>query len=145
MRIQSSAERLKFKPLSSCIICQIYDLVCSLPNKGKKISTQNSVAEVLEIMRMQPFFDDRLNAKLTLAKTKDSFRKPAWFVEFWSSLCVLLSSRCFLQVVHLDKDEEMQKLPLQPPYYDMAPSESTPFTDKPVSSDAMSGFKGASL
>lgn len=35
----------------------------------------------------------------------------------------------------------MQKLPLQPPYYDMAPSESTPFTDKPVSSDAMSGFK----
>ncbi|CAL8348762.1 unnamed protein product [Arctogadus glacialis] len=33
-------------------------------------------------------------------------------------------------VVHLDKDEEMQKLPLQPPYYDMAPSESTPFTDK---------------
>jgi hypothetical protein len=34
-----------------------------------------------------------------------------------------------LQVVHLDKDEEMQKLPLQPPYYDMAPSESTPFTD----------------
>ncbi|XP_038138746.1 nectin cell adhesion molecule 1b isoform X1 [Cyprinodon tularosa] len=36
-----------------------------------------------------------------------------------------------IQVVHLDKDEEMQKLPLQPPYYDMAPSESTPFTDKP--------------
>ncbi|KAM4742143.1 nectin 1b isoform 3-T3 [Anableps anableps] len=35
-----------------------------------------------------------------------------------------------IQVVHLDKDEEMQKLPLQPPYYDMAPSESTPFTDK---------------
>lgn len=32
----------------------------------------------------------------------------------------------------------MQKLPLQPPYYDMAPSESTPFTDKPVSSDTMS-------
>lgn len=30
----------------------------------------------------------------------------------------------------------MQKLPLQPPYYDMAPSESTPFTDKPVSTDA---------
>ncbi|XP_077422763.1 nectin 1b isoform X2 [Vanacampus margaritifer] len=38
-----------------------------------------------------------------------------------------------IQVVHLDKDEEMQKLPLQPPYYDMAPSESTPFTDKPAS------------
>ncbi|XP_054650054.1 nectin cell adhesion molecule 1b isoform X1 [Dunckerocampus dactyliophorus] len=38
-----------------------------------------------------------------------------------------------IQVVHLDKDEEMQKLPLQPPYYDMAPSESTPFTDKPDS------------
>ncbi|XP_035009641.1 nectin cell adhesion molecule 1b isoform X3 [Hippoglossus stenolepis] len=38
-----------------------------------------------------------------------------------------------IQVVHLDKDEEMQKLPLQPPYYDMAPSESTPFTDKPNS------------
>ncbi|XP_041920086.1 uncharacterized protein LOC121684180 isoform X4 [Alosa sapidissima] len=35
-----------------------------------------------------------------------------------------------IQVVHLDKDEEMQKLPLQPPYYDMAPSESTAFTDK---------------
>ncbi|XP_078102040.1 uncharacterized protein LOC144515244 isoform X2 [Sander vitreus] len=38
-----------------------------------------------------------------------------------------------IQVVHLDKEEEMQKLPLQPPYYDMAPSESTPFTDKPNS------------
>ncbi|XP_056296456.1 nectin cell adhesion molecule 1b isoform X2 [Pseudoliparis swirei] len=38
-----------------------------------------------------------------------------------------------IQVVHLDKDEEMQKLPLQPPYYDIAPSESTPFTDKPDS------------
>ncbi|XP_034024379.1 LOW QUALITY PROTEIN: nectin cell adhesion molecule 1b [Thalassophryne amazonica] len=35
-----------------------------------------------------------------------------------------------IQVVHLDKEEEIQKLPLQPPYYDMAPSESTPFTDK---------------
>ncbi|KAM8769787.1 uncharacterized protein AB9X84_004016 [Acanthopagrus schlegelii] len=47
-----------------------------------------------------------------------------------------------IQVVHLDKDEEMQKLPLQPPYYDMAPSESTPFTDKPVElryTDAMGG------
>lgn len=39
----------------------------------------------------------------------------------------------------------MQKLPLQPPYYDMAPSESTPFTDKPVSSDATSRFKGSPL
>ncbi|XP_053728153.1 nectin cell adhesion molecule 1b isoform X2 [Synchiropus splendidus] len=38
-----------------------------------------------------------------------------------------------IQVVHIDKDEELQKLPLQPPYYDMAPSESTPFTDKPDS------------
>ncbi|XP_032361869.1 nectin 1b isoform X1 [Etheostoma spectabile] len=38
-----------------------------------------------------------------------------------------------IQVVHLDKEEEMQKLPLQPPYYDMAPSESTPFTDNPDS------------
>lgn len=38
----------------------------------------------------------------------------------------------------------MQKLPLQPPYYDMAPSESTPFTDKLVSSDTMRGFKWAS-
>ncbi|KAL4647710.1 nectin-1 isoform X7 [Arapaima gigas] len=28
-----------------------------------------------------------------------------------------------IQVVHLDKEEEMQKLPLQPPYYDMAPAE----------------------
>lgn len=37
----------------------------------------------------------------------------------------------------------MQKLPLQPPYYDMAPSESTPFTDKPVSSNALSKVKGA--
>ncbi|KAM4628146.1 nectin 1b isoform 1-T1 [Polymixia lowei] len=36
-----------------------------------------------------------------------------------------------IQVVHLDKEEEIQKLPIQPPYYDMAPSESTPFTDKP--------------
>ncbi|XP_036070797.1 nectin cell adhesion molecule 1b isoform X4 [Oryzias melastigma] len=38
-----------------------------------------------------------------------------------------------IQVVHLDKEDEMQKIPLQPPYYDMAPSESTPFTDKPNS------------
>ncbi|XP_029922672.1 nectin 1b isoform X4 [Myripristis murdjan] len=38
-----------------------------------------------------------------------------------------------IQVVHLDKEEEMQKLPLQPPYYDMAPSDSTPFSDKPNS------------
>ncbi|KAJ7990159.1 hypothetical protein DPEC_G00297430 [Dallia pectoralis] len=38
-----------------------------------------------------------------------------------------------IQVVHLDKDEEMQKLPLQPPYYDMAPSDTIPFTDKPNS------------
>ncbi|XP_072551475.1 nectin 1b isoform X3 [Salminus brasiliensis] len=38
-----------------------------------------------------------------------------------------------IQVVHLDKEDEMQKLPLQPPYYDMAPSESTAFTDKPNS------------
>ncbi|XP_029111528.1 nectin-1 isoform X3 [Scleropages formosus] len=29
-----------------------------------------------------------------------------------------------IQVVHLDKEDEMQKLPLQPPYYDMAPSEA---------------------
>ncbi|KAJ3590420.1 hypothetical protein NHX12_008371 [Muraenolepis orangiensis] len=35
-----------------------------------------------------------------------------------------------IQVVHLDKDDDMQKLPLQPPYYDIAPSESTAFTDK---------------
>ncbi|XP_051787742.1 nectin cell adhesion molecule 1b isoform X2 [Erpetoichthys calabaricus] len=36
-----------------------------------------------------------------------------------------------IQVVHLDKpEEEMQKLPLQPPYYDMAPSDSTPYPDK---------------
>nr|XP_015193226.1 PREDICTED: nectin-1 isoform X2 [Lepisosteus oculatus] len=36
-----------------------------------------------------------------------------------------------IQVVHLDKpEEEMQKLPLQPPYYDMAPSESTLYSDK---------------
>uniref|UniRef100_W5MF83 Uncharacterized protein n=1 Tax=Lepisosteus oculatus TaxID=7918 RepID=W5MF83_LEPOC len=42
-----------------------------------------------------------------------------------------------IQVVHLDKpEEEMQKLPLQPPYYDMAPSESTLYSDKSVSSTA---------
>ncbi|XP_061734512.1 nectin-1-like isoform X2 [Nerophis ophidion] len=35
-----------------------------------------------------------------------------------------------IQVVHLDKDQEIHKLPLQPPYYDIAPSESTAFTDK---------------
>nr|XP_020470371.1 nectin-1 isoform X2 [Monopterus albus] len=35
-----------------------------------------------------------------------------------------------IQVVHLDKEEEIQKLPRQPPYYDMAPSELTPLTDK---------------
>lgn len=35
-----------------------------------------------------------------------------------------------LKVVHLDKDDEIQKIPLQPPYYDMAQSE----TDKLVSS-----------
>ncbi|KAJ8403791.1 hypothetical protein AAFF_G00346590 [Aldrovandia affinis] len=38
-----------------------------------------------------------------------------------------------IQVVHLDTDEEMQKLPLQPPYYDMAPADSTPYSDKPIS------------
>lgn len=54
----------------------------------------------------------------------------------------MLTTFCFFKVVHLDKDEEMQKLPLQPPYYDMAPSESTPFTDKPVSADAMGRFAG---
>ncbi len=43
---------------------------------------------------------------------------------------------CLLKVVHLDKDDERQKIPLQPPYYDMAQSESTAFTDKPVSSTA---------
>lgn len=41
-----------------------------------------------------------------------------------------------LKVVHLDKEDEIQKIPLQPPYYDMAQSESTAFTDKPVSSAA---------
>ncbi|XP_061916291.1 nectin cell adhesion molecule 1b isoform X3 [Entelurus aequoreus] len=35
-----------------------------------------------------------------------------------------------IQVVHLDKEQEIHKLPLQPPYYDIAPSESTAFTDK---------------
>nr|XP_055029626.1 nectin cell adhesion molecule 1b isoform X1 [Misgurnus anguillicaudatus] len=34
-----------------------------------------------------------------------------------------------IQVVHLDKDDEIQKIPLQPPYYDMAQSE----TNKPNS------------
>ncbi|XP_034769100.2 nectin-1-like isoform X1 [Acipenser ruthenus] len=35
-----------------------------------------------------------------------------------------------IQVVHLDKPEEqLQKFPLQPPYYDMAPSESSPYSD----------------
>lgn len=40
-----------------------------------------------------------------------------------------------LQVVHLDNmkhEEEIQKLPLQPPYYDMAASEPSPYTDKLV-------------
>jgi len=41
-----------------------------------------------------------------------------------------------LKVVYLDKEDEIQKIPLQPPYYDMAQSESTAFTDKPVSSAA---------
>ncbi|XP_051953102.1 nectin-1-like isoform X2 [Xyrauchen texanus] len=35
-----------------------------------------------------------------------------------------------IQVVHLDKEDVIQKIPLQPPYYDMAQSESTAFTDK---------------
>ncbi|XP_076850318.1 nectin 1b isoform X1 [Brachyhypopomus gauderio] len=35
-----------------------------------------------------------------------------------------------IQVVHLGKEDEMQKLSLQPTYYDMAQSESTAFTDK---------------
>ncbi|KAI7802579.1 putative poliovirus receptor-related protein 1-like [Triplophysa rosa] len=38
-----------------------------------------------------------------------------------------------IQVVHLDKEDEIQKIPLQPPYYDMAQSETTAFTDKPIS------------
>ncbi|XP_059420636.1 nectin-1-like [Carassius carassius] len=38
-----------------------------------------------------------------------------------------------IQVVHLDREDEIQKIPLQPPYYDMALSESTAFTDKPNS------------
>ncbi|XP_039503296.1 uncharacterized protein LOC120459884 isoform X2 [Pimephales promelas] len=38
-----------------------------------------------------------------------------------------------IQVVYLDKEDEIQKIPLQPPYYDMAQSESTAFTDKPNS------------
>ncbi|XP_017271868.1 nectin cell adhesion molecule 1b isoform X3 [Kryptolebias marmoratus] len=50
-----------------------------------------------------------------------------------------------IQVVHLDKEEEMQKLPLQPPYYDMAPSESTPFTDKPNSGHKDSDVQYAEL
>lgn len=40
-----------------------------------------------------------------------------------------------LQVVHLDNmkhEEEIQKLPLQPPYYDMAASEPSPYADKLV-------------
>lgn len=39
------------------------------------------------------------------------------------------------QVVHLDNmthEEELQKLPLQPPYYDMAASEPSAYTDKLV-------------
>ncbi|XP_052008850.1 nectin-1-like isoform X1 [Xyrauchen texanus] len=38
-----------------------------------------------------------------------------------------------IQVVHLDKEDEIQKISIQPPYYDMAQSESTAFTDKPNS------------
>ncbi|OXB65743.1 hypothetical protein ASZ78_004419 [Callipepla squamata] len=40
-----------------------------------------------------------------------------------------------IQVVHLDNmkhEEELQKLPLQPPYYDMAASEPSTYTDKLV-------------
>uniref|UniRef100_A0A8C9EWI6 Nectin cell adhesion molecule 1 n=1 Tax=Pavo cristatus TaxID=9049 RepID=A0A8C9EWI6_PAVCR len=40
-----------------------------------------------------------------------------------------------IQVVHLDNmkhEEELQKLPLQPPYYDMAASEPSAYTDKLV-------------
>ncbi|KFZ50373.1 hypothetical protein N321_05482, partial [Antrostomus carolinensis] len=38
-----------------------------------------------------------------------------------------------IQVVHLDNmkhEEEIQKLPLQAPYYDMVPTEPSPYTDK---------------
>ncbi|KFW83445.1 hypothetical protein N305_07199, partial [Manacus vitellinus] len=38
-----------------------------------------------------------------------------------------------IQVVHLDNmkhEEEIQKLPLQTPYYDMAAPEPSPYTDK---------------
>ncbi|KFU87343.1 hypothetical protein M959_11914, partial [Chaetura pelagica] len=37
-----------------------------------------------------------------------------------------------IQVVHLDMkhEEELQKLPLQTPYYDMAATEPSPYTDK---------------
>ncbi|KFZ68754.1 hypothetical protein N338_07709, partial [Podiceps cristatus] len=38
-----------------------------------------------------------------------------------------------IQVVHLDNmklEEEIQKLPLQTPYYDMAATEPSPYTDK---------------
>lgn len=45
----------------------------------------------------------------------------------------------------MDKDEEMQKLPLQPPYYDMAPSESTAFTDKAVSFVVLDKWQGTAF
>ncbi|KFQ30698.1 hypothetical protein N331_03336, partial [Merops nubicus] len=38
-----------------------------------------------------------------------------------------------IQVVHLDnmkQEEEIQKIPLQTPYYDMAGTEPSPYTDK---------------
>lgn len=41
------------------------------------------------------------------------------------------------QVVHLDNmkhEEEIQKFPLQTPYYDMAPPEASPYSDKLVRS-----------
>ncbi|XP_043935401.1 uncharacterized protein LOC122808510 [Protopterus annectens] len=48
-----------------------------------------------------------------------------------------------IQVVHLDKvkqEEEIQKLPLQTPYYDMVPTETSTYLDKSVIGRNLSEF-----
>ncbi|KAK2848201.1 hypothetical protein Q7C36_009883 [Tachysurus vachellii] len=40
-----------------------------------------------------------------------------------------------IQVVLLDKEDEMLKIPMHPPYNDMVLSETTTFTDKPSFAD----------
>lgn len=55
----------------------------------------------------------------------------------------ILALPCSPQVVHLDNmkepEEEIQKLPPQPPYYDMAAKEPTPHSDKMVRTGMKAG------